>query len=138
MVTQATGALLDDPEAIGTLIDDDLTVAIADLAGSEGNSGVSQWIFLVSLNAPAPVAVSVAYSTAELPFGAPGRATVPSDFTSAAGTLDIAPGESQTAILVDVRGDLVDEPLERFLVRLSGAGQRSHRRRRSRGCDPGQ
>ena len=45
VVTQATGVTLDDPEAIGTLVDDDLTVAIADLAEPEGNSGWLPWIF---------------------------------------------------------------------------------------------
>ena len=119
VVTQATGVTLDDPEAIGTLLDDDLTVAIADLARPEGNSGLLPWIFPVTLNAPAPIAVSLAYTTAELPFGTPGRATVPDDFTASAGVLNFAPGETQTVIVVNVRGETVDEPLERFLVRLS-------------------
>ncbi len=119
VVTQATGATLDDPDAIGTLLDDDLAVTIADRAGSEGNSGLQQWIFPVTLNAPAPIAVSLAYTTAELPSGSPGRAVAPGDFTATSGTLNFAPGETEAAIVVEVRGDIVDEPLERFLVRLS-------------------
>ncbi|MEO8196126.1 MAG: carboxypeptidase regulatory-like domain-containing protein [Thermoanaerobaculia bacterium] len=119
VVTQATGVTLDDPEAIGTLLDDDLTVTIADLALPEGNSGLLPWIFPVTLNAPAPIALSLAYTTAELPSGAPGRATAPGDFMATSGALNFAPGETQSVIVVNVRGDTVDEPLERFLVRLS-------------------
>ncbi len=119
VVTQATGVSLDDPEAIGTLLDDDLTISIADLAGAEGSSGVLPWIFPVTLNAPAPIAVSVAYATAELPSGSPDRAFVPEDFSATSGTLDFATGATQSAILVNVRGDLIDEPLKRFLLRLS-------------------
>ncbi len=118
LVTQATGVTLDDAEAIGTLLDDDLTVSIADLSGVEGNSGLQPWLFPVTLNAPAPIAVSLAYTTAELPSGSPGRAVAPGDFTATSGTLDIASGETQAAIAVYVRGDLGDEPLERFLLRL--------------------
>ncbi|MEO7975278.1 MAG: Calx-beta domain-containing protein, partial [Thermoanaerobaculia bacterium] len=119
LVTGADGASLDDPEAVGSLLDDDLTVAIGDFTLAEGNSGLATWLFPVTLNASAPQSVSIDYLTVELSLGTPGRAVAPGDFVATSGTIAIPLGSSQAAVSVQVRGDLVDEVVERFLVRLA-------------------
>ncbi|MEO8277245.1 MAG: carboxypeptidase regulatory-like domain-containing protein, partial [Thermoanaerobaculia bacterium] len=119
LIVGAQGATVADGEAVATIVDDDLEMEIADVSDTELNSGLHSWIFQVHLNAPAPMPTMVHYSTAELPAGAPDRAVSPADFVAVSGVLSLPEGSTGSAILVDVRGDLTDERLERFLVRLS-------------------
>ncbi|MFN7941176.1 MAG: carboxypeptidase regulatory-like domain-containing protein [Thermoanaerobaculia bacterium] len=118
VVTEAPGATLEDPIGLGTIVDDDLTGAIADSTAVEGNSGFSTMAFAVALNAPAPQPVSVEFATVALP-PTRGAATPGSDYTSTSGTLTFAAGEQSRPVLVPIRGDATDEPREHFLVRLS-------------------
>src|SRR5687768_13161912 len=75
-------------------------LTISDATVTEGNSGSTTATFLVTLTQAATIPVSVNYATA------PNTASSPSDFTTAAGTLNFAPGELSKEINVTVVGDL--------------------------------
>lgn len=81
----------------------------------EGNSGVTQLAFTVTLSAAATALVSVNYATGN------GSATAGSDYVAANGTLTFLVGETTKQILVDVVGDTAYEADETFSVGLSSA-----------------
>jgi subtilisin family serine protease len=109
----ATGGRLDVAAALNAAP----PVGISVSGGSviEGNSGVSQLAFTVSLSAPAAGTVTVSYATGG------GTATAGSDYAAQNGTLSFAPGETVKTVLVDVIGDTTFESNETFAVSLSGA-----------------
>jgi len=113
-LSNATGATIFDSQGVGTIqADDGLLVSIADKTTGEGNAGFTPISFTVSLNAPAPGAVTVDYATAD------GSATAPLDYTAATGTVSFATGESSKTVTVQVVGETLQEPYETFLVNLS-------------------
>ncbi|TDT88397.1 chitinase [Azorhizobium sp. AG788] len=117
-LSNPTNATIADGTAIATIVNDDLaaplpTIAIADAAISEGNSGSKLLSFVVSLSAASTSAVSVSYATGD------GTATAGSDYTAGTGTVTFAPGETSKTIQVAVRGDTVVEANETFTVTLS-------------------
>jgi len=69
--------------------------------------------FVVSLSASSSSPVTVAYATAS------GTATSGIDFLPATGTLTLAPGTTSAPLVVQVLGDVQDEPDENFFVNLS-------------------
>jgi hypothetical protein len=105
-----------DAQAVGTIIDDDAipTIAIADVALGEGETGTSSALFDVGLSAPSGRTVTVQWGTAD------GTATQPEDYASASGTATFAPGDTSETISVTVNGDTTPEPDETFTVALSG------------------
>jgi Ca2+-binding RTX toxin-like protein len=114
----ATNASITDGQGVGTITNDDglPSLTISDITVTEGNSGSTNAIFLVSLSAASGQAVRVDYTTAN------GSATtVGGDYTSAAGTLTFNPGETLKTITIGVNGDLLNEPDETFSVNLSNA-----------------
>jgi len=92
-----------------------VNVSISGGSVLEGNGGVTQVAFTVTLSAAAEEAVTVNYATAN------GTATAGGDYVAAAGTLSFLPGETSKQILVDVVGDTTYEANEAFTVALSGA-----------------
>jgi len=90
-------------------------IAISGGSVVEGNSGVTQSAFTVTLSATANSTVSVNYATVN------GTATAGSDYAATSGTLAFLPGETTKQILVDVVGDTAYEADETFSVSLSGA-----------------
>jgi len=88
-------------------------ISINDISFTEGDSGTTSAIFTVSLDTPAPQAISVDYSTSD------GTAIAPVDYVSISGTVIIPISFSSTTIVVDVNGDIVDELNETFFVTLS-------------------
>ncbi len=92
-------------------------VDIAFTGGSivEGNDGVRQLAFTVTLSAAATSTVSVNYATAN------GTATAGSDYVATSGKLDFLAGETTKQILIDIIGDTAYEANEAFSVALSGA-----------------
>jgi hypothetical protein len=79
----------------------------------EGNGGTTSAVFTVHLSATSGQAVTVDYATVD------GTARAPGDYTASAGTLSFPAGTTTRMVSVPVVGDLVDEPNETFLVRLS-------------------
>jgi hypothetical protein len=88
-------------------------ISINDVSVTEGNSGTLNAGFTVSLSAPAPGAVSVAWATAD------GTAIAGSDYVAASGTVNFTAGQSSQPVTVQVIGDTVVESNETFSVNLS-------------------
>jgi hypothetical protein len=110
-------ATIADGQGVGTILDDDPPPAISinDVTRSEGRSGITYFVFTVSLSAASDKTVSVNFATAN------GTAkTSNNDYVAASGTLTFAPGETIKAITVGVRGDKKKEANEAFFVNLSG------------------
>ncbi|MFM7205908.1 MAG: Calx-beta domain-containing protein [Planctomycetaceae bacterium] len=100
-----------------TIASDDLppppTVEIASAATSEGDSGVRQLVFVVTLSAAAPTSVTISWATAN------GTAVAGRDYLAARGTVTFSPGQTRRTIAVGVLGDRLREGDERFTVALS-------------------
>ena len=92
-------------------------LSISDTAAPEGDSGTTEFMFTLSLTAPAgPGGVSIQYFTRNDTAGAP------SDFVAVPnGSATIPEGQTSIVIGVLVNGDTVQEPDENFHVLLDGA-----------------
>lgn len=108
-------AVLFDPQALGTILDDDRppAISIADLSIAEGDSGTASAQLSLSLTRPVPQAITVNWATAA------GTASAGSDYQTASGIATFAPNTVATTLSVNVIGDVVDEDDETFLVNLS-------------------
>ena len=92
------------------------SISVHDVVVSEGNSGTTQATFVVELSAPAPAspAVSFSYATSSTPDG---TATAGTDYVAASGgPITFAAGQTQKQVVVDVKGDTVDEQQEFFYL----------------------
>jgi hypothetical protein len=109
-------AMLGDAQAIGTIVDDEITptITIGDASVPEGNTGTVAATFLVSLSAASSQPVTVNYQTVD------GSAAAGADYLASVGTLTFAPGSTTQNLVVQVRGDLLAEGDETFYVSLSG------------------
>ena len=111
----AIGAELARPQGQGTILDDDnIQLSINDVEVTEGDSGITEATFTLSATSPAREAASVVYETEA------GSATEAVDYVTATGTATLQPGETNTTITIQVKGDLVLEPDEDFSVTLTG------------------
>ena len=106
-----------------TITDDDdppsLSIA-APAAVTEGDSGSSDMVFTVTLDAASGRVVTVDYAV-----DASSTATAGTDFTDLSGTLSFAAGETSQTITVAVTGDEVDEANETVVLKLSNASHAS-------------
>ena len=91
------------------------TLAINNVSQLEGNAGITNAVFTVTLSAPTNQTVTVNYATAD------GTATGGSDYLPASGTLTFAPGVTTQTINVPIIGDTIYEPDETFFVNLTGS-----------------
>ena len=116
-VTGVTNAVVVDGQGVGTISNDDPlpSLAIDDVTVVEGNSGTTNAVFTVTLNAASGQTVTVNYATAD------GTATQPADYTSTSGTLTFTPGQTARTITVPVIGETIPEANETFFVNLSAA-----------------
>ncbi len=116
-LTNPTGAVIADGEAVATITNDDAaplpTLSIADASITEGDSGTKLMNVTVTLSAAAAGPVTVAYATAD------DTARAGSDYTAESGTLSFAAGETSKTIQVVVRGDTLVEGNEAFALRLT-------------------
>jgi hypothetical protein len=90
-------------------------LSIGDAVVTEGNAGSVAANFIVTLSAPSSQSVTVNFATAN------GTTTAPANYTSTAGTLTFAPGQTSQTITVPVIGDTLFELEEKFFVNLSGS-----------------
>jgi hypothetical protein len=90
-------------------------LALSDLEVTEGNAGPVSATFSVVRTGGVGTSASVSYATQD------DSATAGSDYAAASGTLSFGPTTTSLPINVTVNGDTIDEPNERFLLRLSGA-----------------
>ena len=117
-LSSPSAVTLADSQGVGVIVDDDLppSLAISNVARSEGRSGVTYFVFTVSLSAASDKSVSVNFATAN------GTAkTSDNDYVATSGTLTFAPGETIKTITVQVKGDRKKEANETFFVNLSAA-----------------
>ena len=118
MLSNPSGAILVDGQALGTIQDNEPTVSINHPYGIdpltvvEGDGVNVPAVFTVTLSAPYDAEITVDYYTLT------GHT---SDIISQAATLHFAPGETSRDITVQVVGDLIDEPLEAFNVYLGSS-----------------
>jgi hypothetical protein len=89
------------------------SLSAARLSVPEGDSGLSDAVFTVTLSRPSDQAVSVHYATAD------GTATAGLDYVAASGVLDFAPGVTEQTFNVQIIGDVMDEDDETFRLALS-------------------
>lgn len=108
-------------QGIATIRDDDATptLSITDVSLAEGNSGTTDFDFIVTLSSASGQPVTVNFATAN------GSASSPTDFVNQTGQLTFAPGETSKPITVLVNGDTRVEPNETFFVNLSNANNAS-------------
>jgi hypothetical protein len=117
ILNNATGSSpLGSPSTAPVFVFDDdppPQISIDDVALTEGSSGTSSADFVVTLNHPSALAITVQYSTGD------GSATAGSDYQSGSGTVTFAPRQITQTISVPVNGDVVPEISEDFVVNLS-------------------
>ena len=102
--------------ATGTIFNDDLpNLVINDVTANEGNAGITNFTFTVSLSAPAgPGGVTFDIATAN------GSATAGVDYVASSLTgQTIPPGSSTYTFTVLVNGDTLNEPSETFFVNMT-------------------
>jgi probable HAF family extracellular repeat protein len=104
-------AVLLTPEPAGTPLVPRVKVNHVDR--TEGQSGLTQFSFTVSLSAASSSAATVAFATAN------GSARATEDYDARSGLLSFAPGETVKTITVSVRGDRKREYDEVFYLNLS-------------------
>jgi len=105
-------ASLADPEAVGSIVDDDgILVSVADVTVREGAG--AEALFEVSLNKPVSAGVSVSYATVE------STATAGTDYEAISGSITIPAGASAVDISVPLVDDGIFEPAETFSVELA-------------------
>ena len=92
-----------------------VTLAISDIASTEGNSGVRAFVFTVSASGSLKGTASVRFATAN------GTAIAPSDYAAASGSLTFDRRNKTRTVTVQVVGDTAIEQDETFQVRFSGA-----------------
>jgi hypothetical protein len=117
-LTGAKGVVISDGEGIATINDDDPAPSVAVGASTsvpEGQTGDTSFASIdVSLSTASGRNVSVDWTTADGTGTAAGD-----DYTSDAGTLVFAPGETEKVVVIPVIGDSATEGDETFDVDLS-------------------
>ncbi len=117
-LSNPTNSTISDGQAIGTILPAVVlpTLSISDVGLSEGDSGLTDFVFTATLSNPANQTVLVSYATAN------GTATVAdNDYQPQSGTLTFAPGVTSQTITIEVVGDTTIEPTETFKVNLTAA-----------------
>jgi chitinase len=109
--SNVTGLVYD----VGGLAPAQNSFSIADRTVTEGDAGMLNANFRITLAAPAATQTSVRYATAN------GTAAAPADFQAGSGTVTFAPGQTTRNVSVPIKGDLLDEPNETFAVTLANA-----------------
>jgi alpha-tubulin suppressor-like RCC1 family protein len=111
----STGIQLARSQATVTIEDDDgaPSLSVRPASAAEGGTSLTDVPVKVTLSHASGKPVSVKYATAD------GSAKSPGDYAAAAGTLALAPGETEGVIHVAVRGDAAAEPAEALTVALS-------------------
>jgi len=120
-LTSPTNATISDNQATGIINNDDaqptISLAINDVTLNEGQTGTTDYDFIVTLSNPSAQTVTVNAATADN-----SATTADSDYTGVASTLlTFAPTATTQHFHVLVNGDTKLEPNETFNVNLSGA-----------------
>jgi hypothetical protein len=112
-LTSPSNATLGDAQGTVFIDDDDgPRVSVGNASVGEGNAGSTPVNFAVSLSASSPQEVRVGFQTSD------GTATAGQDYAAASGTVTFPPGQTSRTVAVNVNGDGLDEPNERFFLNL--------------------
>lgn len=114
-LSNSVNAPILDGQAVGTILDNDspVGISISDSSVTEGNAGISNASFQVSLSNPNSLPITVHWQTSD------GTAIAPTDYIAASGDLSFASGVTSQNVLVQVNGDRSQEVDETFVVNLS-------------------
>jgi hypothetical protein len=114
-MSNAVNAVIDDWTGDAVLLNDDVLINIdPDREKFEGDSGLTNYVFTVSLTAPYALPVSVGWATVD------GTATAAdNDYLPASGTVTFPPGQTARPVIVQAVGDVRFESSETFRVVLS-------------------
>jgi hypothetical protein len=118
-ISAPSGATISQPVGSGVVINDDPSSGIGIGIGAgnatvvEGNTGARTLRFTATLSAASASTVSVKYATGST------SATSGSDFVTASGTLNFAPGVTSMFIPVVINGDVTFETNETVTLKLS-------------------
>ncbi|AVP96865.1 hypothetical protein C7S18_06465 [Ahniella affigens] len=121
-ISNPVGGSIVDATGIGTIQNDDSQpmVSISDVSQVEGNAGNTAFAFAVTLSNPSAQTVSVSAQTND------SSANAGSDYASLPLTvLTFVPGDVSETVLVQVSGDVTNEPNETFSVDLTGPNNAS-------------
>jgi len=112
-----TNATFADSQGVCTILNDDAPpkVSINDVSALEGNSGTTNFIFVVSLSGPSGQQVNVNFTTAD------GTTVGNVDYVGKSGVLVFPAGTTTKNDTILVNGDLLNEADEIFFVNLTGA-----------------
>ena len=113
-LSSPVNAELGRAEATGTIVNDDTALlSVADARAAEGDGGMANINFNVTLSAASDLEVTVAYATAD------GTASAGVDYEATSGELRFAPGETALSVSVPALGDTTPEADETFTLTLS-------------------
>jgi VCBS repeat-containing protein len=108
------GTVIDDNEGIATIgVEAAGGLAINDVSMAEGDAGLLNAMFTVSLHPPSDRVVTVRYAALK------GSATALKDFRPKRGVLKFLPGTTSQTVALPVVGDRLSESNETFTVNLS-------------------
>lgn len=107
------GGKIADGVAVGTIVNDDATISVTDATVAEGNGGMTNLAFTVSLSAATSGPVTVDYATVN------GSAKAGQDYTAQTGTVTFAAGETSKVINIQVKGDSAIEANETLKLTLT-------------------
>lgn len=116
VLSNPVNATITDGIVDATILNDDVSYTLsmsADVSHPEGDSGLTNYDFTVTLSPASPQIVSVNWATLN------GTAFSGSDYVAASGTLTFMPGETAKPITVQGIGDTAVEPTEHFFVQLT-------------------
>lgn len=114
-LSSPTNGTIAKGQGVGMILDDEPYISIAGMSTAEGNTGTTEFTFVVMLSVASPhSAVTVDYATADVT-----ATSTDIDSTAATGTLTFAPGETSKTITVLVNGDQRVEYDEFFVINLS-------------------
>lgn len=110
----AASVYIADGQAVGTIIDDEPRVSIADVTLTEGGLGQRTFfVFTVTLSTAYDQSVTISFRTGN------GTAKKGEDYVARSGTLTFAPGETTKTITIEVKGDTKREGNETFYLDLT-------------------
>lgn len=97
-----------------TIVDNDPSpsASINDVSVGEGNFGTRNANFVVTLSVASGKTITMDYATAN-------NTATTDDYNSASGTLTFSPGQTTSNILIQVKGDTLNEGNESFVINLS-------------------
>lgn len=106
---------LPDSQAIATIVDDDEvpSISIDDVQVREGDDGLVEAVFTLTLSAPSDFEVTVDFDTTD------NTATADDDYIGKSGRATFPPGELTTTVTILVVSDELDEDRETYTVDLS-------------------